>query len=59
MNDAGKTRVERLTTLKESFLAHGIEVEMDIVPGVAHEGWHPALLERVRDFFGRALTEGS
>jgi poly(3-hydroxybutyrate) depolymerase len=59
VNDAGRNRIERLTALKESFLANGIDVQLDIVPGVAHEGWKPALLDRVRDFFRATLAGGS
>lgn len=58
VNDAGRTRIERLTALKESFVANGIDVQLDIVPGVAHEGWKPELLDRVRDFFRAALAGG-
>jgi dienelactone hydrolase len=59
VNDAGETRIERLTSLKESFIAHGIDVQMEIVPGVGHEGWKPALLDRVKEFFRAALASRS
>jgi predicted peptidase len=34
----GDTRIERLRTLRRSFVAHGIAVRFDLVPGVAHRG---------------------
>jgi hypothetical protein len=34
----GKNRVERLKQLKDNFEQNGIDVQIDFVPGVAHEG---------------------
>lgn len=53
-NSAGATRIERLKSLAESFRAHGIDVQFDLVPGVAHDGW--AVLEPVRHFFAACLA---
>ncbi|MDB6168228.1 MAG: hydrolase [Verrucomicrobia bacterium] len=55
INDAGKTRIERLQALHRCFLGHGIGVRFDLVPNVGHEGWDPALLARVKDFFASTL----
>ena len=57
INDAGRTRIDRLTTLAESFRAHGIKVRFDQVPGVTHQGWHPALLAKVQEFLSAALAQ--
>ncbi|WP_394199106.1 alpha/beta hydrolase [Litoreibacter albidus] len=35
-NDAGKTRHERLRTLKKSFEAADVDVTLDVLPGVSH-----------------------
>ncbi len=37
-NDAGRTRPERLETLRRSFEAAGIGVRLDVVPNVPHDG---------------------
>ncbi|MFI6083048.1 alpha/beta hydrolase [Streptomyces sp. NPDC051217] len=34
----GRTRIERLETLRASFEAQGVKVRFDVVPGVAHKG---------------------
>ncbi|QUH02006.1 alpha/beta hydrolase [Saccharopolyspora erythraea] len=52
--DAGRTRVERLTTLRENFEKHGIRVRFDIVDGVGHEPM--SVLESVKDFFAGILS---
>jgi dienelactone hydrolase len=56
INDTGRTRVERLQTLHRCLMQHGIETKFDLVPGVGHVGWHPVLLDRVRDFFAAVLA---
>jgi hypothetical protein len=56
INDAGVTRIDRLRSLAASFSKQGVRVRFDLIPGVAHEGWQPALLDRVRDFFRAALV---
>ncbi len=57
VNDAGRTRLERLEALKDSFEAHGISVRHDVVPNVAHNGY--AILGPVKDFFARHLQQQS
>jgi hypothetical protein len=56
VNECGRTRIERLKALRDSFLEHGIDVRYDVIPGVAHEGYRPALLSAVKDFFSKALV---
>ncbi len=58
-NDAGATRIERLTTLRDNFVRKGIAVRLDVVPGVAHEGVNPALFRRVTDFLAEALRRAA
>ncbi|WP_339849733.1 alpha/beta hydrolase [uncultured Nisaea sp.] len=48
-NDAGKTRIERNTTLKKSLESHGVTVKQEIVPNVAHSMRGVAL--HVKTFF--------
>lgn len=52
-NSAGRTRIERLESLRQSFEAAGITVRFDQVPGIAHDGW--AVLEPVKAFFTQCL----
>jgi poly(3-hydroxybutyrate) depolymerase len=56
INDSGGNRVERLDALAGNFRAHGIDVELATVPGVAHDGF--AVLEPVKAFVHRVLSEG-
>lgn len=51
---AGRTRVERLRTLRDNYAAHGIDARFDLVPGVAHDGF--AVLGVVREFFSSVLS---
>lgn len=51
---AGATRVERLATLRDNFIAHGIAVEHHVVAGLGHENYR--FLPTVTDFFGRVLS---
>lgn len=53
VNDAGRTRLDRLEALRDSFLKAGIPVRHDIVPGVGHKGYD--LLGPVREFFAEQL----
>ena len=55
-NSAGKTRIERLRSLQTSFEKQNIQVQFDTVPGIAHDGWSPLLLSKVRTFFRAALS---
>ncbi|HWX48345.1 MAG TPA: alpha/beta hydrolase [Roseomonas sp.] len=52
-NDAGATRPDRLETLRRNFAAHGIEAQLDILPGVAHDG--ARVVTKAQDFFARRL----
>lgn len=49
----GSTRIERLRTLERDFLAQGIDVRFELVPGAAHRG--SLVLPAVRDFFAGLL----
>jgi poly(3-hydroxybutyrate) depolymerase len=49
----GGTRIERLRTLERDFLAQGIDVRFELVPGVAHRG--SLILPAVREFFAGLL----
>ncbi|WP_432875218.1 alpha/beta hydrolase [Kribbella sp. CA-245084] len=53
----GGTRIERLRTLERDFLAQGIDVRFELVPGVAHRG--SLILPVVRDFFAGLLQSRS
>ncbi|MEV7040828.1 alpha/beta hydrolase [Amycolatopsis sp. NPDC051061] len=50
----GDTRVERLTSLRDNFEAHGIGVRLDVVPGLAHRGLQ--LQPTVQEFFAGVLA---
>lgn len=53
-NDAGRTRIDRLSALHDNFVEHGIAVQFDRVPGVKHNGY--AVLEPVHTFFADILA---
>jgi pimeloyl-ACP methyl ester carboxylesterase len=53
-NDAGRTRPERLASLRRSFEAAGVTVRFDLVAGMAHDGLRA--VETVKDFFADILT---
>ncbi len=53
-NDAGRTRPERLKALAESFRAAGVQVQLDLVPGVSHD--RTKVLGRVKDFLAGVLA---
>ena len=38
INDTGRTRIERNTSLMRNLEQHGITCRQDIVPNVAHDG---------------------
>lgn len=52
-NDAGRTRPERLETLRKSFEAAGVQVHLDLVDNVPHNGL--ACVDKVQDFFAATL----
>jgi dienelactone hydrolase len=51
---AGRTRIERLQTLRDNYREVGINVRFDVVPGVAHDGLK--ILPVVQEFFAEILT---
>lgn len=53
-NDAGATRPERARALAESFRAAGVQVQLDVVPGVSHD--RMKVLGRVQDFLAGVLA---
>lgn len=57
VNAAGVTRITRLQALAESLRQNGNQVTVDVVPGVAHEGYH--LLKPTFRALRRLLREGA
>lgn len=55
VNDIGVNRQVRMVALRESLLAHGVQVRHDVVPGVAHQGYR--VLGPVQEFFAARLAE--
>ena len=53
-NDAGRTRPERIETLRASFQAAGVDGRLEILPGVSHDRLQ--VLRRVQDFWAWILT---
>jgi hypothetical protein len=53
-NDAGRTRPERLETLRQSFEKAGVKVTLDLVDNVPHNGL--ACVDTVQDFFAGVLS---
>lgn len=53
-NDAGSTRIERLETLKRSFVSAGVEVRFDVVPDVAHD--HAGIRDAAETFIREQLA---
>lgn len=49
----GDNRIERITALADSFAAHGIRVQRDTVPGIAHEPFK--VIEPVEAFLQQCL----
>jgi poly(3-hydroxybutyrate) depolymerase len=52
-NDAGRTRPERLQSLRRSFEAAGVQVRFDLLPGVSHD--RMKVLGKVQDFLAGVL----
>lgn len=50
----GRTRLERLETLRDDFLRHGITVRFDVVPAAGHKG--EAVIPAVQDFMAGLLA---
>lgn len=55
-NDSGRTRIDRLATLKANYEKHGISVRHHLLPGLGHAG--PKALQPVVEFFEEVLAEG-
>ncbi|MFC3051855.1 alpha/beta hydrolase [Kordiimonas pumila] len=55
VNDAGRTRLERLAALRHSYEAQGVSVQYSLVTGVGHDGFK--LLEPVKAFFASILKQ--
>jgi len=53
-NDSGRTRPERLRTLRQSFETAGVRVQLDELDNVPHNGL--ACCAKVQDFFAATLT---
>lgn len=54
INESGRTRIDRLATLRANYEKHGIAVRHEVVPGIGHEGWKA--MAPVIDFFESMLT---
>ncbi|MFC4312438.1 alpha/beta hydrolase [Steroidobacter flavus] len=54
VNDAGRTRLDRISSLRASLERAGIQVRHDVVAGVAHQGYE--ILEPVKAFFASILN---
>lgn len=54
-NDSGRTRPERLETLRRNFEKHGIAVRFDLVPNVPHDGLK--VMDQMTEFFADALAK--
>ncbi len=54
-NHAGRTRPERLDSLRRSFEEAGVSVRFDLVPNMAHDGVRA--VPRVEDFFADVLAK--
>lgn len=53
-NDAGRTRPERLDSLRRSFEAAGIAVRFEVVPNLAHDGHR--VVRQVQNFLAQVLA---
>lgn len=52
-NDAGRNRLERIESLRQSFVRAGVNVALDVVENVPHEGLN--CVDTVQDFLAGAL----
>lgn len=53
----GRTRLERLRSLRDNWSAHGIAVQMDLVPDAGHDGL--LMVSTVQRFFAKTLSQMS
>ncbi|MGN8023799.1 alpha/beta hydrolase [Phyllobacterium sp. 22229] len=53
-NDAGRTRPERLSSLRRSFENAGVAVKFDLVPGISHDRMQ--VLDHVQNFLADILA---
>jgi poly(3-hydroxybutyrate) depolymerase len=53
VNDTGVTRIDRIRTLKANWESHGIAVQLDLLPGVRHQG--VPMLDAAARFFSGVL----
>ena len=53
-NDAGETRPERLSRLRDSFASVGADVRFDLIPNMSHDGQRS--LDAVKTFFDEILS---
>lgn len=53
-NDAGRTRPERLSSLRRSFENAGVAVKFDLVPGISHDRMQ--VLDHVQNFLAGILA---
>ncbi len=54
-NDAGETRPARLRTLAESFQKAGVDVTLEVLPGISHD--RMKVLGNVKAFLARVLAD--
>ncbi|MBN9135188.1 MULTISPECIES: alpha/beta hydrolase [unclassified Phyllobacterium] len=54
-NDAGRTRPERLSSLRRSFEGAGVSVKFDLVPGISHDRMQ--VLGHVQNFLADILAD--
>ena len=53
-NDAGATRVDRITTLRDALEKLGMKTRLDVVPGKSHDNL--MAVEKAKDFFDDVLA---
>lgn len=55
INDETTNRLQKLTALRDALTERGVSVQLDIVPGVAHDGF--AVLPYVKAFFAEVIRD--
>lgn len=51
----GTNRVDRMKSLKRNLESHGVQVELQIIPGFAHEGGEKERVQEAQGFFEKFL----